>query len=481
MIVKALRGASLFSLVSFGERGLTLITFPMLASRLSTADYGMLDLTTIAVNIAALAAGLELYHGIMRQIPDAKSEQEKSDMLSTAMVSVLVMACGICLVAFPLRHALSSYIYVEPGHVGLLYWGAAFLVTNCLSSLLYVMLRAQLRMHVLLRITILRIVVQAVAVLLLVLGVGWKVEGLICAQIIGSLVVTLLCAHACRELLRFTWNLAVFRKLFAFSCPLLVSSFCVILCQQGDRVAVRAMLSIADVGVLGTGYRFASIVSIATSGIAMTLSPLIYQFHTHQETPKEIARMFRFYVALCFLVTLTLALVSGPLLKFLTPAAYHAAAGIIPVLGAAILLLQAPSFFPGLAIANRTRIMALIQISGLVINLCGFVILGRWLGLMGICLSGLLTQIYVMIISAWISQRYYAIPGDWKRLIFFAGLAAAIVLVWMNYLNQTILIAFGTLIGGIVLILSLKLISYKEIHVGFRKCRILLTSLSIKK
>lgn len=470
MIAKALRDASLFSLVSFGEKGLTLITLPMLASRLSPADYGMLDLTTIAVNITALAAGLELYHGIMRQIPDAKSQQEESDMLSTAMVSVLFMAGVICLVAIPMRNVLSSWVYGGPGHAGLLLWAGALLGANCLSTLLYVVLRAQLRMGVLIRVTMLRIVVQAGAALLLVLGAGWKVEGLICAQLMGSLVVTILCARACRSLLRFTWNPVSFHKLFAFSGPLLVGSLCVILSQQGDRIAVREMLSVAEVGVLGTGYRFASVVAIATSGIAMTLSPLIYQSHARQETPREIARMFRFYLAMCFLLVLGLALVSEPLLTMLTPSAYHTAADTIPILGAAILLLQAPSFFPGLAISNRTKVMALIQISGLVLNLCGFVVLGRLFGLMGICLSGLLTQIYVTVISAWLSQRHYPIPTDWSKLMLFSAVSAGVVLLWMNFLQHTILTGIAVFSVGIASVLLFRMISREEIHGGLQKC-----------
>lgn len=464
MVARFFRDASLFSLVSFAEKGVALVTFPLLASQLSPAEYGLFDLTCIAVSIASLGAGLELYQGVMRQLPDAKSDRERGELLSTAMVSVIVMAVIICLLALPFWKSISSLVYAEPGQAKLLCLGAALLIANCMSSLLYVTLRAQLRMRVLVRVAILRLAVQTSAALWLVLGAHWKAEGLICAQITGAALVVVACWRACGNLLHLTWNRQAFMKLFAFSGPLLAGSLCVILSQQGDRAAVRALLTIADVGVLGTGYRVAAVVGLVTSGVEMALSPLIYQYYTRGETPAQIARMLRIYLGLCFLLCLGLALFAGPLLQRFTPPAYHAAAATVPILGATLMLGHLPSFFPGLAIANRTKTMALIQISGLAVNLCGFILLGGLFGLMGICFSGLMTQLYVLIVSARLSHRHYPIPLPWLELAVFSGIAAGVVTLWIAYLPHTLLAGIPIVAAGVALVFLFRLISVHDVR-----------------
>jgi len=451
----------LFTFVALADKGLNSITFFILASYLTRGDYGKLDLTTTVMIGVAAVAGLELFQGVLRLFAGENSLDGRRALVSTAFWTALVLGLGLSSGLLIFWRPLASLLY---GHWDqrMLVLGAFWMVAYSVASVLSVALRADLQARAVAISSAIKLTVQVALALWLVVGCGYHAEGLLFAQCAGLLAGNLWCALSLGGLLGFTWSATAFRRLFAFSAPLVVSSLCVVGAQQGDRLIVWALLSLDDVGLLTTGYRVANIVGLVTSGVMMALSPMIYQFHQEQGTPKEIARLFRVYLVGGFALCLVIGVMAGPALVWFVPAEYYPAARCIPFLTLALLAAQASCFFPGLALASRMKSFAAIQAGTLVLNLSLCWVWGRLFGLLGVCAAGVVVQTLSCIVYARLGHRHYPIPMEWKRLVPFLLSGGALLACWVYLDTPGWWPRVMFLLGGIVVVFASRAISVAE-------------------
>jgi O-antigen/teichoic acid export membrane protein len=237
-----------------------------------------------------------------------------------------------------------------------------------------------------------------------------------------------------------------------FSIPLVPSSIGVFVTLSIDRIAIKQLMTLTDVGLFGIGYRLASTVGLVMFGFQGALTPLIYTYYRKPDTPHALARIFRYYVMLALLIGLTLAILAPELLTVFTTPDYYAAAIVVPLLTPALLLSTMNIFTPGLAIAKKTSLIAVINIFGAVLNTVLNYLLIPIGGIRGAALANLISASIVFSAYMVSSQRLYFVPHAWKQVtlavlcaigVFLAG-AQVHATFWAGALIKLALLAVAT-------------------------------------
>lgn len=64
---------------------------PIYTEYFSTKDYGVIDLLIVTGSILSIVIGLEIHQAVARFFPEAKSEEEKRVVVSTALWSITIL------------------------------------------------------------------------------------------------------------------------------------------------------------------------------------------------------------------------------------------------------------------------------------------------------------------------------------------------------------------------------------------------------
>jgi O-antigen/teichoic acid export membrane protein len=209
-----------------------------------------------------------------------------------------------------------------------------------------------------------------------------------------------------------------------FSIPLVPSGIGVLVTLYIDRVAIRTLMTIADVGLFGIGYRIASITGLLMVGFQVALTPLIYANYRDPRMPDELATIFRAFVGFAVLIVLGLALFAREILVIVATPTFYPAAAVVPLLAPALLLSSMYVFAPGLAIAKRTGPIAAIHITSALLNTALNLTLIPLLGITGAALATLLSAVFAFGAYMVLSQRHYPVAHDWTRLALAATVGA---------------------------------------------------------
>ena len=427
MIRTFARDALVYGAATVFTRAASLLVVPIYTRFLSTADYGVIDLLTIAGNLILLTVAFEIAQAVARFLPEG-DEEHRVAVASTALLFSVGMYALFAVVATIAAPGIRSALLGGAATDLTVRLAVVATVLNGVFQLTSGVLRFQLRPSQFAASSLVSSLGAIGLGVLLVAVARLGVDGFFVGQIIGGLVGVAMTLAFSRGLYRPSFDPTRLRAMLRFSVPLVPSSIGVFVFLFIDRLAISQLMSVSDVGVFGIGYRLAAAVTLISFGAQMAVTPLVYARHQDPGTPAALERIFRYYVGGAAILGLGLSLFAPEILMVLTTPSYFGAATVVPLLVPALILANLYVFMPGLGIAKRTTWFAIINLSGAALNVAlNFLLIPR-MGIVGAALATLISASGVFAAYAVGSQRFYPVPHEWGRL------AAATVVVTAAYL-----------------------------------------------
>lgn len=399
---------------------LGILLLPIFTAHLSPADFGLYDMGMVVVMLAGLVVALEIAQGAARYYCDADDAEARRQYFSTALLFTLgafAVFGGIGTVAAPLVTERLLGPDANPTSFRLVVAAAG---TIAVHRLALAQLRWLLRPWAYLSSSLAQLSVTATSSVWLV-SEGYGAHGLFVGVIVGRLVGFVVALWSGRAGFGLTWSRAHLRHMLAFSLPLMASSAAVFVATSIDRVVIKEMLTMADLGLYGVAYRFAAAVRLVMAGFNTALMPLIYTHYRDPETPVQLEKLLRRVFLVGAAVIIGLAGFAPDALRLLTSSEYESAAALVPSLAAAALLMTMQNVAPGLWIAERTRLIAAINLVVALLNLGLNLMIIPTMGIRGAALATLAAAAIGFGLNVAASQKHYHVPHRWIRLALGVG------------------------------------------------------------
>lgn len=417
------------------SRGLSFLALPVYTRILAPADYGAMDMILVAGTFANLIVPMEISQALARFMGDAPSDDERKRLASTTLwFTILAYGLAACVALF-YSPWITRTIYGDSELLLPMQIGIGVISSNGIFYLFQNQLRFEFRSS---EYAIISIVYGICTVMLsIVLGMEFGLEGVLTAQIAAATVGGFIALWRLRLSYSLLVDTKLLRNLLRFSAPLVPSALATFLTLYSNRLALNAMAGLAEVGVFGVALRISGAVTLLMVGIKSSLTPLIYAHYQEEKTPRLLARISETFLAGAFFCCLAIGLFGPTIVKLMVAPSFWSASPLIWFLAPAALFSQMYVFFPGIALSKRTIEQLSIFAFTSIMSITSNVILVRIAGIYGAAMATLLSSTAFIVIWIMVSQRHYALPLDWKKLIslviaFGIGAAAGHVLQEAN-------------------------------------------------
>lgn len=411
------RSALIYAVCQALARGTSILLLPILTRHLSPADYGRLELVKVLAAFVHVSFALEISQALGLHLGRARNAPERIAYASTAL-GFTGVAYGIFLASLSLlSRPLGLWIFQTEGSSALLALAGAGIAAEGLYRLLINQLRWSMRPGAYAACELAyAVVLSGVTVWLLTvrsLGMAAVFWGQLAGFAAGSLLGLILARGSYRPV----FDRPKLGEMLRFSLPLVAASVIGVLGLQADRLVLKGMGTMEELGVYAAACRYGAIAAVFCGIFERALAPIIVRDADQEALRPRLATLFRGFVLFALAAFLGFSLFAPDLSMLFTGPEYRSSELLIPLTVAAALLQGMSMFAPGWFLARRTAAYTLVTLAVTAVQVVSLVLLVPRAGALGAALANGAGAFVSFALLMALSQKAFPVGHAWGRIL----------------------------------------------------------------
>jgi O-antigen/teichoic acid export membrane protein len=427
---KTIKHSAIYAVGTILRRITGFVMLPIYTAYLTPADYGVVQLLSVAIELMGILVGLRITSALLRYYMLAKTEHDKNEVVSTILMTVIFMS-GIGVYILHLNSEwLMLLILGNSEYVFEFKLFVYTLLTNAVATTCLSYIRARQKPVLFVSIGAVTLVLQVFLNIIFIVYNELHVLGVVYSALIsGALIATVLSAYVLINV-GFKYSTTFLYRLFKFIAPLMFAAFGAFYVAYVDKYFIRVFSGLGDVGLYALAAKVSGVLMTFFEAFNMSWAADRYEVYKKENAKVIYDQVFRGVGAVLILVGAGLSMFAGDLFRVMTQPAFYPATYIVPLLVIVVLVASAFMFCSfGVFLKERTRHVAEASWLKVIIATIGYVILIPYFGVFGAAFTlafATLIQLY------WIYKKsilYYDMELNWKPISMMLMLSFACVIL----------------------------------------------------
>jgi len=427
---KTARHSAIYAVGTVFRRVSGLVMLPIYTRYLTPADYGVVELLTLSINILGILVGLRLGQALFRYYILAEGEDRKREVVSTVQLTVMATSGLGTLLVWLAAAPLSRFLFGSDAYTFEFGLFLLTLATNAVAAVGMSYLRARQMPVVFVSVGAAVLLLEIALNLYFVVRLELHVTGVVYSTVISGLVLAGGLSLYVFGQAGFHYSRQLAAELLRYVGPLILAGFGMTYVAFADRYFLRLFGGLHEVGLYALAARLASVLGVAFEAFNASWMADRFEIVKQGDAREIYAQFFRFLGAILLLAGAGLAIFAGDFFHLVADPVFYPAAGVVPILVAAIIIRMFTTFCNfGAVYVGRTQVIAESAAARAAVATAGFLLLIPPLGVYGAALSLLVGN---AVEFAWLyrkSTALYDMELQWRPFFPMAAVATAAVMI----------------------------------------------------
>lgn len=427
-----------------------ILTLPLFTRILTVEDYGIFALSQVYAIFISGIANFGLTVGYERNFFESQDKYKRAGLLFGTMLFVIISFLFFWILTFMFKDLLADLIIGDKKYGYILFWSYGATGITALKTYFLTYLKNSENAKAFVWYSIDESLIGVVLSLFMITYLRIGIYGLILGPLIASSVIFVLLSIRFAKMLPFVVDIKALKSSLMLSLPLTPRIFFGVIGSQFDKYMLGLMGTIGGVGIYNLGQKFANIQFTFMTAMQNVFAPQVYTM-MFESDKEEGGLLVGKYLTPYFYISISggllISLFSEEVIFLLTPKPYHSSVDIVCILS----ILFSTYFFgkqPQLIYSKKTGITSILTLVGIVLNvMINIPFIYMW-GVTGAAWGTLCAGIISGGFSFYISQRYYEIKWEYRKLALIFG-------IFLTFTLGVMLLRFYGLAYGFRLIFKL--------------------------
>lgn len=414
-----LKHSSIYFVANLLNRVIGFLMIPIYTRFLTPADYGILELITITLNLTSIVLAVGITEAVARFYFDYSDKEGKNAVISTGLIGFIGIA-GISFIIFaPLSSSISRLVLGDSAYTSFFLIAIGYMAFDLILQVVFAYLRVAQKSVKLTLFSVLRLLVAVSLNIYFVVFAGIGVKGILLSTLITNfLLLAFLIPNTFRSV-GFNLNFGLLKRMARFGAPLILSSVSHQIVTASDRYFIKTFATLADTGLYSLGYKLgALVITFVATPFDMIWTPRRFQNFGKEGYEQIFSRIFTYFIFAIAFVGLYISILMKDILRFMVAEPFWDAYKVVPIITLTYVLYGFYYHFNiGILMKKKTRLYAGINIATGVLNLILNYFLIRAYSIWGAAFATLICYMFKPAITYYFSNRIYRIYMETKRLI----------------------------------------------------------------
>ena len=420
-----LKHSSIYGSANLLQKGIGFIMIPLYTHYLSPADYGVLELMDLTINVITMLIGMGLGSAIIRFYHHYESPGDKIEVFTTAFIFMAV----VCLFAVGISELFAKPIAsIVLGKSEFYRYFQIIFISMGLQTLASVpesLLLAKKQPLIFSAISIGTLISYLTFNILFLVAFKMGVTGILLSMLITKILNNSALLFFTFRRTRLKFSLEKLEDMVNFGLPLVPAGIGMFIMHFSDRFFIQKLCSLNDLGLYSLGYKFGMIISVlVTAPIFRIWNTQRFEIAKTDNGKQVLGRIFTYFSAVVIFTGLGISVLIKEVIFVMAAPGFQEATTFVPLIALGYILYGVAGYFTlGMMIINRTKYIAYVQLSSAGISiLLNMFFISRY-GVMGAALSTVISFLFLALFSLVISQKLYPVPLEYGRVAILFALA----------------------------------------------------------
>tara|TARA_B100001059_G_scaffold41029_1_gene32992 strand:- start:1432 stop:2886 length:1455 start_codon:yes stop_codon:yes gene_type:complete len=415
-----LKQSLVYGLASSLQSVLGFLLLPILTQYYSTEEFGIYSLILLFGSLC----GAVFYFGASSSLGRFYFDKNSKDYINTIISSTLVVtSLGALLFisgTFFFKNTISSLIFDNNEYGWHLFICSVSTSFGFLFTVMTLLLRYEKKAFTFLIITISALIINFSITYILLVYFNYGIMAPLYGSMFSFMISFFILFFIKIREITIVFNKIFIKKIFVFGIQVAISSLFFYLLDYIDRFIMKELLPMSDVGVYSLGYRIAAVINILIIlPFSYVWAPIRMEYANNKNNEDFVKIVFSYFSLIGFMFIVFFILFTESILPiFIQNADFYEASRVIPLVMLGLFFYSYQNIIDfGIYLHQKVYYYIIVSILTIVLN----VILNFWL----LPKFGLISAAYITIISYLfsstliyiISNRYYKLKLEWKKLI----------------------------------------------------------------
>ena len=412
-------------------KAVSFVMLPIYTRFLTPADYGVMELIAMTLDVISNVAGAYLAIGIFRFYYKAETDEERASVVSTACLMLAMTFATAGAGTFLAADRLSTLVFDSAEHAPLIRLAAGSLALDglAITPLAFVRLREWSTLFVFVQLVKLTLQVGFNLLFLVYLDMG--VRGVFISNLIANGVIGLGLFGFVLSRVGFRLSGSVLSDLVRYGVPLVATQFATFIATFGDRYFLQDAGDSTVVGLYSLAYQFGFLLAaVGYMPFEMIWEPVRFDVARRDDRDAVYSRAFIYLNLMLITMAVGLALFIKDILYLMTTPAFYPAASFVPLILVAYVFQGWTGFQDvGIHIKERTVLITIANWVAAGVAVVGYAIfIPKYLGMgaAGVTVVAFFVRYFGIYVF---SQRLWRVEYDWKPVFQIIALGLVTVAI----------------------------------------------------
>lgn len=419
-----------YGLTSSLQNLLAFILLPLLTIYYSATDFGVYSIILLSGTLANAIFYLGVGSALGRYYYDVDSDKYRNDIITTSIIIAGMGAFLLITLALTFSEKLSLFLFndiVYSKHLLFAFVGTAF---SFLLNILTLVLRYDKKSILFMIVSVSAVCINFIITYVLLTKYNFGILAPILGTMISNFLSFVFLIFFYLNRLSGSVCKSNIKLLLLFGLQSSITGIFFFLLDWVDRLIIRDLLPMADVGIYSLGYRIGSMINvILILPFSLVWAPVRMQYVKKENNRIFVQNVTSYFLMLGMTLVFLATIFSDVFMNlFFTNKEYSGAEMVFPITMMATLIFGLQNIVDfGIYFHNKLYFYIIISLIGLIFNVAMNYILIPRFGYIAAAYVTLLTYLLTTSLIYVVSNRYYKISFEWKRIV------APLLVVFFGY------------------------------------------------
>jgi O-antigen/teichoic acid export membrane protein len=434
--IKRLGGDSLlYALMNVGTKIIAFIMLPIYTHFLpNPSDYGQLDILDRITSMLSFLVIFGTDSALAFYYFDTKDEEERQQYVKNVMLFRLGVVC-LLLVITTAGGKWFAEIFLENQQLtNLLFWSMFTLLFDTVTTLVLTVLRYEFKTVKVVTLTLVKMLLTAVLSYLFLRFLDPSIEGILISRLVAAVIISVFILRETVKFIKFTFDKEIIKEILVYAAPSVPASIAFWVIINSNSMFLQKFTSSWEVGIYGAATRFASLITLLTSGVQMAWRPYSMSMKDKPNSKDIFAKIFMAIWLLGMIGVLIVATIMPKVILLLHKNYYDAYKYVAPISAVTFLNFFYMIVSVGIFIKKETKYISyafgIAAVLDVILNLTLIPLFSIWGSVAAYLISYVVAFVYIFFKS----QKIYYVPVSFGKMstLFITMLIAVFLIIYIQ-------------------------------------------------